>query len=447
MKIDVNIDPKARHPDGFSRVMVNITDLNIQRELDISFLELYRRCGIPDLITLDFLLVASLCYMIDKSVPRAGTFDDWTREIEVTIPVSNSNLWSSVASELARTVGFLTGDMWDFNFTSSTTSLFRRPTGWRRRRPKYSLRSTPNAVCLFSGGLDSLIGAINLLAENNTNNLLLIGHYDSSGAKAAQERLFQSIWTTYQRRAIPLHIRVSHLPAAANELTFRSRSLIFIALGLYAARRFGNDIPLYAPENGLIALNIPLTPSRAGSCSTRTMHPYFLNGLRSVLESLGITNPILNPFQFKTKGECMVACKNINLLKSIANNSVSCSHPNRRQNWIRKKNVNHCGYCIPCIIRRAAMHKAGIDDGLNYGFDICRDELKIEDLVKRANDLRAMINFINEKYNVTDLARLISQVANIENIDKYAVFAHRGYDEIKTFFLDKCNNQFQRIIT
>ena len=58
MKIDVNIDPKARHSDGFSRVMVNITDLNIQRELDISFLELYRRCGIPDLITLDFLLVA-----------------------------------------------------------------------------------------------------------------------------------------------------------------------------------------------------------------------------------------------------------------------------------------------------------------------------------------------------------------------------------------------------
>jgi len=137
MKIDVNIDPKVRHSDGFSRVMVNITDLNIQRELDISFLELYRRCGILDLITLDFLLVASLCYMIDKSVPRAGTFDDWTRELEVTIPVTNSDLWGNVASELARTVGFLTGDMWDFNFTSSTTSLFRRPTGWRRRQSAY----------------------------------------------------------------------------------------------------------------------------------------------------------------------------------------------------------------------------------------------------------------------------------------------------------------------
>ena len=76
------------------------------------------------------------------------------------------------------------------------------------------------------------------------------------------------------------------------------------------------------------------------------------------------------------------------------NDSVSCSHATRRQNWIRKS-ASHCGYCIPCIIRRAAIHKAGFDNGQDYGFDICEGELTIED-EKSADDLRAMIDFINK---------------------------------------------------
>ena len=90
------------------------------------------------------------------------------------------------------------------------------------------------------------------------------------------------------------------------EPSLRSRSIVFIGLGIYAASEVGAEIPLLAPENGTIALNLPLTPSRSGSCSTRTMHPFYLDTLRSVLNDLGLKNSLTNPLGLKTgKGECV----------------------------------------------------------------------------------------------------------------------------------------------
>ncbi len=59
------------------------------------------------------------------------------------------------------------------------------------------------------------------------------------------------------------HIRVAHRPAEAAEETLRSRSFVFIALGLYGAQAAGLQTPLYMFENGFIALNVPLTPHAA----------------------------------------------------------------------------------------------------------------------------------------------------------------------------------------
>lgn len=236
-----------------------------------------------------------------------------------------------------------------------------------------------------------------------------------------------------------------HYPRKANETTLRSRSLVFIALGIYAAKRLGDETPLYTPENGLIALNIPLTPGRSGSCSTRTMHPFYLEQLRLNLQELGITNPIINHFEFQTKGECVVNCQNAELLKSIMNDSVSCSHATRRQNWIRKSK-SHCGYCIPCIIRRAAIHKAGFDNGIDYGFDICEGELTIEESIESANDLRAIIDFISKKYTAKDLTRFIRLVANDPEIKEHSELAYRGFNEIKSLFMDKGNEELKNIL-
>src|SRR5262249_3735004 len=157
----------------------------------------------------------------------------------------------------------------------------------RRRRSALPARTAASGACLFSGGLDSLVGAIDLLAGDPERKLLLVGHYDSPGPASQQRFLYAGLNERYPARTELLQTRVSHRPESAPELTLRSRSLVFMALALYVAQSLGKETPVFAPENGLIAINVPLTPSRAGSCSTRTMHPYFLERLIVVVRGLG----------------------------------------------------------------------------------------------------------------------------------------------------------------
>ncbi len=49
-------------------------------------------------------------------------------------------------------------------------------------------------------------------------------------------------------------------------------------------------------------------------------------------------------------------CLNKEVLKIAMGQSYSCSSVNSVS--IQSGKSNHCGHCLPCIIRRAAMHKA-----------------------------------------------------------------------------------------
>jgi hypothetical protein len=209
-----------------------------------------------------------------------------------------------------------------------------------------------------------------------------------------------------------------------------------MALGVYAARAFGPEVPLYVPENGFIAINIPLTPSRSGSCSTRTMHPFFLDKLTSVLRGLGIVNDIINPFKMKTKGECLRDCLDRTLLKSLVDTSVSCSHGTRKQYWIRK-GVQNCGYCVPCIVRRAALYKAGLDQRRLYGIDVCGGEIAIDDEGDSADDLRAILDFLSNQKTMMEISREIKAVAPVNNLEEYSAMIKRGFDELRALFHDQ----------
>src|SRR5690606_20038031 len=134
-----------------------------------------------------------------------------------------------------------------------------------------------DAVSLFSGGLDSLSGVIDWLSDYPQRRILLVGHYDPavSGPKSDQKRLFNQLECIYGQRVQLLQVRVGQTPSG-KESSYRSRSLLFIALGIYATATLTHNAQLLIPENGTIALNAPLTPSRRGSCSTRTAHPRYL---------------------------------------------------------------------------------------------------------------------------------------------------------------------------
>ena len=69
--------------------------------------------------------------------------------------------------------------------------------------------------------------------------------------------------------------------------------------------RRGDVVELLIPENGFISLNIPLTPLRLGSLSTRTTHPLFIQQMQDILDALDFRVRLSNPYQFKTKGEML----------------------------------------------------------------------------------------------------------------------------------------------
>ena len=445
MNIDLKLSKSVRHKDGLARVAIDVPDLGLQRELDLSFKELYERCGIPDELTLDLLFLASTCYVIDKTVPRNSANDWWTRELTVTIPVHDPKPWEKARTELNSALSFLTGDVWDLSFQGRESHLFRAPTRKRRRaKTRTAAIQEIAAVCLFSGGLDSLSGAINLLADSGISGVRLVGHYDSSGA-STQTQLFAALDGRYSGRAELLQVRISHRPSDAVENTTRSRSLMFMALGIYAARFAGAGVPLYAPENGLIAINIPLTPSRSGSCSTRTMHPFFLHKLKGALSKLGIANQIINPFELKTKGECLVESLDRVLLDSLIAKSVSCSHPTRKQYWKRRGGaVKNCGYCVPCLIRRAALDKAGLDEPLSYGVDVCNGELDMSADSESANDFRAILSMLNSGKSSADFKIDMLATASVDKLDERAQMLERGFEEIRSLIRHKGNPIIRR---
>lgn len=435
MTIAVKLDPAKRHGDGLAKVTLCGAGLD-GTELDLPFEEVFDRFGAPNGDALDLLLVASLCYVIDKVVGRKSSVDAWTRELSVELPVSNPERWNALAGEFDAALMFLTGDIWSTSFRSLECDLFKRPKKRRRRRMGLIKQAPMGAVGLFSGGLDSLIGAIDFLEVNPKERILLLGHYDSSGPRSQQVELHEHLRSQYPGRTSALHVRVSHKPFKNAEPSLRSRSLVFMALGIYAASAYGHEVPLYASENGLIALNAPLTPSRAGSCSTRTMHPCFLKKVRSLVKQLGFENPIVNEYQLKTKADCVLECRNATILGALARTTVSCSHGSRRQHWTRK-GANNCGYCVPCLFRRASLHIAGWDDGLDYGIDVCSGELEANSDLSSADDVRALAAFLRTIRSARDAERAITRVASVDCQKESAQMLLRGVEQIRSWINEK----------
>lgn len=435
MTISVKLDGDRRHRDGLAAIFIEGPELSTV-EVDLPFQSLLRSLGSPNPIALDLLMIAAACYVIDKATARKRSSDAWTRDLKVNFPVSNPKRWKRVAARLDVALTFLSGDVWRTSFRQAQCKLFVAPKQRRRIAPVPSEPSTFHAVALFSGGLDSLVGAIDFLRQEQTSNLMLIGHYDAPGPKRQQEVLHQQLTGHFPGRTKLVQVRVAQRPKRNTEPSLRSRSIVFLGLGIYAASELGAAVPLFASENGTIALNLPLTPSRSGSCSTRTMHPFYLDTFRSVLGELGLTNSLINPLGLKTKGECVARSSDPKLVGALASRTVSCSHGSRKQDW-RRKSAKNCGYCVPCLFRRASLHAAGLDSGKDYGIDVCADELKVNSERVSADDLRAVISGLQRYNDPQSIRKAITGVAVVQPIDDYVNLVRRGLDELRVWIADK----------
>jgi 7-cyano-7-deazaguanine synthase in queuosine biosynthesis len=338
----------------------------------------------------DLLDVASMVYIADELVPRAGSDDTWTREIAFVSPVYQRAAWASSTDALSRCLGFLSGDSYAFEW------LDRPNTVPRRTKHKRRLSGSYDAVCLFSGGVDSFLGAAQLLGSGL--RILLVGHYAEGTTSSAQRDLAGALRKKYPGRLSLLQVHVARsmrrgqryaLPTKS-EITHRSRSFLFLGAAVAAASSVGAPI-VYIPENGLIALNAPLSSSRRGTLSTRTAHPRFLREVEAVVRALGFGIRIENPFEFASKTDMVVRTSDDDLRNGLLR-TVSCAHAGDL--WRQGKlDATHCGYCVPCIYRRVAFVAAGIE-GEGYLHDVFTDLAKLTDTTAR--DFRLLVRFARE---------------------------------------------------
>ncbi len=244
------------------------------------------------------------------------------------------------------------------------------------KKPRYP---QTDAVVLLSGGLDSLVGAIDLAALGR--NLFGVSQI-VRGDMDKQARFAKLIGGGLE------HLQINHNASTRRgqkETSQRSRSLIFLAFGALAAsatQRYvdGDTVPLYVCENGFIAINPPLTQARIGSLSTRTAHPEFLGRMQQLLDAVGLRIRIENPYAEKTKGEMLRECLDQTLLTNEAAASTSCGR-------FQRFNYKHCGRCVPCQIRRAAFIAWPHDDSTDY---VYKDLGKADDDHAAFDDVRSV---------------------------------------------------------
>jgi 7-cyano-7-deazaguanine synthase in queuosine biosynthesis len=321
----------------------------------------------PSETAVDLALLAAMVTAADTRIRRKDDAQDaWTREVDLHVSVQDPSLWNGLSPLIVRTLNFLTGDRWGLHFRARTcdvSQLAATPTKLRTVHPA--------TVCLFSGGLDSFIGAIDLLTAGQLP--MLVSHYWDGITSTHQTYCADVLKKRFSGFTVP-HIRARvGFPADTVEVstvedTLRGRSFLFFALAAMAADAIGGDMIVHVPENGFISLNVPLDPLRLGALSTRTTHPFYMARFDELLRGLGLTVRLENSYALMTKGQMAKDCADLTFLRKEAKHTMSCSSPasGRFDSDSTQRDPKHCGRCVPCLIRRAAILEAWGDDDTPY---------------------------------------------------------------------------------
>lgn len=333
----------------------------------------------------DLLVLAALITAADTRITRRESAEDgWTREIDLLLPVSEPKLWTSLAPMVSKTLAFLTGDLWRLYFR-------KRPAGFDDLSPgaKNLPIFHPDSVCLFSGGLDSYIGAVDLLADGKKP--VFVSHYWDGVTSTHQDICLTRLKNKFQPGSyLSMRARVGFatdtVTNGGTENTQRGRSFLFFALAAAVADALDGKRVVHVPENGLISLNVPLDRLRLGAFSTRTTHPFYMARWNELLKNLAIDVRLENPYRFQTKGAMVAGCKDKAFLKKTTKDTMSCSHPSAGR-W-NGDGPGHCGRCVPCLIRRAALEEGfGSDDTIYNVKDLAAKTLN--SLTAEGADIRS----------------------------------------------------------
>lgn len=319
---------------------------------------------IPDLYN-DLIEIAAYVHVADQAMFRGDPNRDdtgtaWHRQFHFVVPVRRVDFWQS--TEVKRSVESLLRFLSDDGFQFSFEPLQRQHDHQLVLSAGGEQRSLADwrdikSVILFSGGLDSLTGAYEELVERR-NDAILVSHSSATKMIPARNKLVGAL----RERAHGLgrtHISVAVERVRAGhdrERTQRTRSFLFAAIA-GAVAHVANCQRIRFYENGIVALNLPVTANSLGARATRTVHPHVLKRLSELLSLIDGQNVLVeNPFVDFTRTEVMGRLRDMGG-KDLFPFTRSCA------DTIGATTAQpHCGVCSQCVDRRMAAVAANLHD-------------------------------------------------------------------------------------
>lgn len=306
----------------------------------------------------DLLLIGAFVYTADCAMARGSKWEDgnttepWGRELHFKIPVRDIGFWNQpdVQSCLTRVLGFLSNDQYFFEFLPVQADSPEQLQLGMIDKQKWPFSGT-DSVVMFSGGLDSLAGAVQM--ARNRENLVLVSHRSVSHMNSRQKQLVKKLNELFPNRVIHIPVWVYKEGSFNREYTQRTRSFLFSSIGLLIATAF-NARAVRFFENGVVSLNLPIADEVLRARASRTTHPLSLNMLTQLHALVTERNiNIENPFIYNTKSEIVSIIADSGAARLIPY-TCSCSH-----GFFKSKDQRHCGTCSQCIDRRIATLAAG----------------------------------------------------------------------------------------
>ncbi|MFH5927378.1 7-cyano-7-deazaguanine synthase [Roseomonas xinghualingensis] len=303
-------------------------------------------------------------------MPEGGA--NWRRTLHFLIAVRDPEFWNTptINAMLCGTLGFLSGDRFSFDFVQQEGSIPRQDhLDLRGGGPAEEFR--PEEIILFSGGLDSLAGAVDALLARRVP-VVLASFQSANLVHSIQTRLAAAL----RERAGPtrlLHIGLGLTGAGEmTEPTQRTRSFLFACFGMVVAHLFGRRAVTFY-ENGIISTNLPIASHVLGTRATRTTHPRVLRDYATLFSRVMSSHiEVRNPFFWDTKADIVRRIAGAGCGDLIAT-SFSCASTRRAT----LSSGQHCGVCTQCLDRRFGILAAGCGDlepASQYAVELFRGE-------------------------------------------------------------------------
>ena len=312
-----------------------------------------------DPVMADAVEIASYVFTSDKLIQRGSPQmyrmgGDWRRRFRFIIPVRKREIWrqQEVYDTLVDVLSFLSEDEFTFEFEERDHTRGLAPfLGFNEPDAR---TMNPDDIILFSGGLDSVGGAVQQLIGQG-RSAVLITHKSSKNLANRQDAVVRSlIERTSKEKIFYAPVWVGKGDYEAIEYTQRTRSFLFVSLGMAIAKSFARDT-IHFFENGITSFNLPIAEHVIGTRASRTTHPRTLASfarLFSLLLQRSVN--VKNQFLWRTKSE-VVGVLRANGCEALVAETTSCASV---RNWAMT--TKQCGVCSQCIERRFAVLATGL---------------------------------------------------------------------------------------